>query len=420
MKITDQIKETGRAVMVLVRWIILGVITGLIVGITGTAFHYCTEILAEARSENKWIIFLMPVCGIFIVWLYKKCDMSNDKGTNAVLLAVREDEVLPLKTAFLIFISTVVTHFAGGSSGREGAALQIGGSIAAAEGKLIHLDEKDKKIIIMSGMSACFSALFGTPVTAAFFSIEVISVGIMHYSAIVPCVISSLTAYEAAHFCGVIPTSFSISMVPELKPDMIFRVIPFAAACAVIARLFCFCMQSAARLFRKYFRNEYIRVCAGSVIIIVMTLIAGSQTFNGTGNEIIAKSFFHRSEFYLFIVKILFTAITLGCGFKGGEIIPAFFVGSTFGSFLGPLFGIDYSFGAGTGLIALFCAVTNCPITSIIMSTELFGLQSIPLFALVCGISYLISGDTGLYADQKIMYSRTKPVYVNKVLKKRS
>ncbi len=416
-KFKNYFKDTFSSLRVLVTWIIIGSVIGSAVGLTGVGFHYSIDYLAGFRSENKWIIFLLPLGGLFIVWLYSKAGMSKDKGTNAVILAVREDEVLPFRTSVLIFISTVITHFLGGSSGREGAALQIGGSLAASGGRLLNMDDKERKILVMSGMSACFSALFGTPVTAAVFSIEVISVGIMHYSAIIPCVISSITAFEISTALGVEPTSFGMMMVPELQEMNIMKVIPFAIVCGLASRFFCFIIHRVKHILQGYIPNSYIRVLVGSVIIILMTLAVGDQRFNGAGGNIIAESFVTRSAFYMCILKLLFTAVTLGCGFKGGEIIPAFFVGATFGSFASEFFGINFSFGAGLGLIALFCGATNCPVASLLMSIELFGIDAIPYFALVCGISYLISGDTGLYGEQKIMYSRKGLNFVNRTIR---
>lgn len=416
-KFKSYFKDTHSSLKALVIWLIAGSVIGVIVGLTGVAFHYSIDFLTELRGENNWIIFFLPLGGLAIVWLYSSAGMQNDKGTNAVILAVRENERLPFRTSVLIFVSTVITHFLGGSSGREGAALQIGGSLAASGGRLFKLGDKECRILVMSGMSACFSALFGTPVTAAIFSIEVISVGIMHYSAIIPCVVSAITAFEISTAMGVTPTSFSMRMVPELHEMTVVKVIPFAIVCALASRFFCFAIHRIKHIFQKYIPNRYLRVTVGSAIIIVLTLLVGDQRFNGAGGAIITESFSTRMAFYYCILKLLFTAVTLGCGFKGGEIIPAFFVGATFGSFASEYFGISFSFGAGLGLIALFCGATNCPVASLLMSIELFGIEAIPYFALICGISYLVSGDTGLYGEQKIMYSRKMPEFINKTIK---
>ncbi len=419
-KVKNWFGETFNTLKMLIFWLLAGVTTGCIVGITGVAFHYSIDILAEVRSDHPWLIYFLPLGGAAIVFVYNASKMEHDKGTNAVILAVREDGKLPFRTAPLIFLSTVITHFLGGSSGREGAALQIGGSISAAIGNLFKLGEKEQKIIVMAGMSACFSALFGTPVSAAIFSIEVISVGIMHYSAIVPCVTASIVAFRISTELGVEPTSFKIMFSPDLSSNILAEVVPFAVLCAFVCRFFCFSLQKTKKVFKNSIKNKYMRVLTGSVIIIIMTLVSGSQTFNGAGGDVIASCFSERAEFYLFIVKLLFTAVTLGCGFKGGEIIPAFFVGAAFGSFASPFFHIDFSFGAGIGLIALFCGATNCPLSSLLMSIELFGIKSVPYFAVVCGISYLVSGDNGLYSEQKIVYSKTRPEYINKTVKNRN
>ena len=201
-KIQNYFKDTWSSLRTLVFWLIAGSVTGAVVGLTGTAFHYCIAYLTGVRSSHNNIIFLLPLGGLLVVWLYKAAGLEKDKGTNAVILAVRENEELPFRRAVLIFVSTVITHFLGGSSGREGAALQIGGSMAASGSRFIKQGEKQSKMFVMCGMSACFSALFGTPVTASFFAIEVISVGIMHYSAIIPCVVSAITAYEISTGLG--------------------------------------------------------------------------------------------------------------------------------------------------------------------------------------------------------------------------
>lgn len=415
-KIKNYFSDTCSLLRILVIWLVAGTVIGAVVGVTGVAFHYSVDVLTEVREKHRWIIFLLPIGGILIAYLYSKAGMEKDKGTNAVILAIRENEELPFRTSVLIFVSTVITHFLGGSSGREGAALQIGGSMAASAGRKLKLGEKERKILVMCGMSACFSALFGTPVTAAIFSIEVISVGIMHYSAVIPCVISAITAFEISTFFGVEPTSFSVMSVPELSQITVIKVIPFSIVCGLVGRFFCFVIHRIKHILAGYIENRYIRVIVGSCIVIAMTLVIGDQTYNGAGGAVISGCFSERQAFYMWAVKLLFTAVTLGCGFKGGEIIPAFFVGASFGSFASEFFGINFSFGAGLGLIAVFCGATNCPIASLLMSIELFGVEAIPYFALICGISYLISGDTGLYGEQKIMYSRKMPEFINKTL----
>ena len=200
--IKHKIKHNTQRFITSMKWIVFSILSGLIIGGIGSAFYGCIKMVTELRMEHLWLLYLLPLGGIVIVGLYRLLKDENDTGTNLVLSAIHSNEEIPLRMAPLIFISTVITHLFGGSAGREGAALQIGGSIGGALGRLFRFNEKDKHIMIMCGMSAAFTALFGTPMAAAVFSIEVVSVGIMHYSALVPCVISALVAKGTACYYG--------------------------------------------------------------------------------------------------------------------------------------------------------------------------------------------------------------------------
>ena len=314
----------------------------------------------------------------------------------------------------LIFIATLLTHLFGGSAGREGAALQLGGSIGNSLGKLFHFDEKDQHIMIMCGMSAAFSALFGTPLAAAIFSMEVVSVGIMHYSALLPCVIASLTAHGVAAVCGITPEIFPISSIPAFAPKTALIIGVFAVLCAVVSILFCTILHNAERLYKRFFKNPYLRVIIGGCIVIALTLLVGDQTYNGTGTSMITFCMAGDISSLAFLLKILFTALTLGCGYKGGEIVPTFFIGASFGSMFGNLIGFSPSLCAAVGMGALFCGVTNSPITSLLICFELFGFEGTPFFLLAIGFSYTVSGYYSLYSSQKIVYSKYKTNYINK------
>ena len=228
-----KLEDIGKMLLSFVKWIIIAAVVGAFVGIVGVFFHICVEKATEIRVEMPWLIWLLPIGGAAIVFLYKKTGMEKDRGTNLILDAVRSNEPLNIKTAPLIFVSTVITHLFGGSSGREGAALQIGGSIASYVGTHIKLDEKDQRIITMCGMAAGFSALFGTPVAAVVFAMEVVSVGVMYYSAIVPCIIASAVGAYIASLFDIAPTSFSvIGSIPTIELLTIFKVIVLAVLCA--------------------------------------------------------------------------------------------------------------------------------------------------------------------------------------------
>ncbi len=398
-----------------VRWLILGCVIGITVGLVGLGFHLALEQVTFLRQEHDFLLWLLPVGGLVIVGLYCAAGLQNDRGTNFILVAVRSNEKLSLLTAPLIFISTIITHLLGGSVGREGAALQLGGCIASSIGRWVHLNEKDERIITMCGMSAGFSALFGTPVTAVVFAMEVITVGVMHYSAIVPCILAALIGAGLSAWAGVAPASYVLAGVPaQIDFAVCLQVALLGLGCALLSMVFCLCMEGVGKAYQKYLPNRWIRIFAGGCLVIALTYLSGCRDYNGAGMDIIALAMQGEAKPEAFLLKIIFTAVTLGAGYKGGEIVPSFFVGATFGCVAGSVLGLSPSFAAGLGLAGLFCGVTNSPLAAILLCVELYGAGGLPYYALVCAISYMLSGYYGLYSEQKIMYSKLKPEFINR------
>ncbi|GAA0685254.1 chloride channel protein [Clostridium cadaveris] len=410
----DHLRNIIHSIKIFFKWVFFSIIIGLIVGIFGTLFHYSIEIATKVRMDNPWIFWFLPVGGILIVFFYSISNMLDDKGTNLLFLSVRSDEKPSIKTAPLIFVATTLTHLFGGSSGREGAALQLGGSIACGIGQKLKLDDKDLNLVIMCGMSAGFSALFRTPLTAALFSIEVISIGVMHYSALVPCALASIIGYSISGFFKVSAPFFKITGIPVLDILPVIKVIFLASICALVSILFCHAMHVCNKSYKKHIKNPYLRIVAGGFIVIVLTLIVDSNDYLGAGMDIIENAINGDASTWAWLLKIIFTALTLGAGFKGGEIVPAFFVGATLGNVVSGLIGLNPSFGAAIGLIALFCGVTNCPITAFILGIEIFGAHGALFFMVASAVSYMLSGYYGLYSEQKIVYSKLKPEFIDK------
>ena len=386
---------------------------GLLFGGVGTLFHYSVDFATEARMQHPWLLWLLPLAGVLIAALYKLGGMENDRGTNLILDSVRTEERPPLRLAALIFAGTVLTHLCGGSSGREGAALQIGGSMGSSIGRGLHLGEKNRTILVMCGMSGLFSALFGTPVTATLFSLEVVSVGILHYSALLPCLFSALVAFKVSLFFGVEPVAFRIAASQSPGFDLTWRIALLSLACALVSILFCKAMHTAGHLYKRFFTNSMVRAAVGGLLVVAVTLLTGTNDYNGAGMNVVARALAGDARPEAFLIKILLTALTLGAGFKGGEIVPAFFIGSTFGCVAGQLLGLDPGFAAALGLVAVFCGVVNCPVASILLSVELFGSGNVLAFALACAVSYLMSGPYSLYSSQKLLYSKLEPTYVD-------
>ena len=414
-KYQDKIDRSEDNFMHFCAWICAGIAIGGVVGLVGIAFHILLEWAAEFRVEHPAVLWLLPLGGIAIVLAYRLAGMEKDRGTNFILVAVRSNEAVTIKTAPLIFFSTVVTHLFGGSAGREGAALQLGGSIASSFGRVWELNEKDERIMTMCGMAAGFSALFGTPLTSVIFAMEVITVGVMHYSAIVPCTIAALVASSMSQALGIAPTAFIVENIPEkILFEICSEVVLLGIASALISILFCVAMEHVSHTYRKHIPNPMLRAFAGGCIVIALTYLVGCRDYNGAGMDIIVNALNGDAKAEAFLLKILFTALTLGAGFKGGEIVPSFFIGATFGCVAGTLLGMPAGFAASLCMAAVFCGVTNCPLASVILCIELFGFKGTGYYALCCGVSYMLSGYYGLYSEQKIMYSKIQPEFINK------
>ena len=417
-QLSEQPRALVRGVLSFVKWLLYSCGIGVGVGLVAVAFHRGIHWASLLREDNPWIIYLLPLGGVAIILLYQVCGMEKDRGTNLVLVAVRDAERLKLRTAPLIFLSTILTHLVGGSAGREGAALQLGGSLSAYIGRKLRLDEKDERIVVMCGMAAAFSALFGTPLTAAVFAMEVVTVGRMYYAAIVPCTAASLTAVLTAQRFGLhMQDGYPVSdaLEPALLP--ILQAAVLGALCAALSILFCEAMHLSHRLYAKYFPNPLVRAAAGGVLVLALTLLVGDQTYSGAGDGVIRRMLAGDTIPEAFLLKILFTALTLGAGFRGGEIVPALFTGCAFGTWLGPILGLPHGFSGALGMAAVFCGATNCPMTSILLALELFGRPGLPLYALCCGVSYMLSGYYGLYSEQRIIYSKFKPEWVDEKAK---
>ena len=398
-------------IVALAKWLTIGGFVGLVGGVVGAAFHIGVERSTELRLLHPWIIWLLPVGGVVIVGLYRLTHMEG-RGTNNIIESVHFGKDVPILLVPLIFISTCLTHLLGGSAGREGAALQIGGGIGYCTGHVLHLGEKDLPLATLCGMSAVFSALFGTPLTATVFALEVISVGVLYYAGLIPCLMAASVGFLIARLMGVSPTRFTVAL-PPLDVWTMFLVVLLAIGCALVSILFVRGMHLVERGAVKWLKNPYLRAVIGGFLIIALTLLLG-RDYNGAGMDVIARAVEQGEAVpWAWFLKILFTALTIGCGFKGGEVVPSFFVGATFGCVFGGLLGLPPAFAAAIGLVAVFCGAVNCPLASVLLSIELFGSQALAYFAVACAISYLLSGYCGLYSSQTILYSKLKAEFIN-------
>ena len=398
-----------------VMWSCGGICIGFVIGLVGIAFHLALEWATEFRTAHPMLLWLLPFGGLAIVLAYRLAGQEKDRGTNFILVAVRANEAVTLRTAPLIFFSTVVTHLLGGSAGREGAALQLGGSIASSFGRIFQLNEREGRIMTMCGMAGAFSAIFGTPLAATIFTLEVVDVGSMQYAALLPCLVSALLGVFISGKMGLAPEAFVLQAEAAPTPDNLVRVIILGALLAALSIFFCELLHVTPKLYQKFFPNIYLRVAAGGVLIIALTKLLGTTDYNGAGAAVIEAAIDGEAVPYAFLLKMLFTALTLGAGFKGGEIVPIFFTGATFGCVAAPLLGLPPQLGAALGMVALFCGCTNSPLASICLAIEVFGGQCVSLFALACAVSYMLSSYFSLYREQHFLHSKLRIVGVQRV-----
>lgn len=409
----EVVKELKENTVFSVTWIFIALALGSICGMVGAAFHHAIDYVTEFRGHHDLMIYLMPLGGLLIIWLYRVAGLGHEPGTNTILQSVRQQDKVPVKLAPTIFLTTVITHLVGGSSGREGAALQIGGSIATAFGRVVKADKREMSLLVMCGMSAVFAALFGTPLTATIFSMEVVSVGTFYYAAFVPCLCSALVAYFAAQALGCHSVTYDVTEIMTMDVHNFVYLLGLSVCIALFSIVFVVMMHKTGKLFKTYFKNQYIRVVVGSVMLIVLVLVFGKD-YLGAGMNVVDDAIYAQVRPYDFILKAVFTAITIGCGFKGGEIVPTFFIGATLGYTASGFLCIDPHLGAALGMVGMFCCVVNSPITSLVLAIEIFGSANLLPFALVIAFCNVFSGYFSLYHAQKFVYSKTSPEYINR------
>lgn len=411
----QRLMKTGKYYLYFVRWIAIAFILGTFGGAIGSIFHHCIDEVTHLRGVFPWLLYLLPIAGLCIVFIYRRSGLKEDPGTNWVFISTQTEDTVPLRMLPLIFVSTILTHLTGGSAGREGAALQVGGSLGSIIGKILKFKWEDINITILCGMSAVFSAMFGTPIAAAVFSIEVVVVGSIQYAALVPCILSAVVAKYVSGLMGSKETIYTVALQSDISPEIMFKVIILGVLCGFLSILFCSLMHHTTHILTKWIPNPYIRVFLGGCVIVLCTLLIGSRDYNGAGTHMIEQSFQGPVVWYAFLLKMLFTAITIGSGFKGGEIVPTLFIGATFGCVVGPLIGLPESMAASVSMIALFCGVVNAPLASIILGIEMFGTGDIVFFAVACAVSFVCSRYYSLYSSQTIVQDK---LYQHDIFKK--
>ena len=406
----DKIRHPEAYIKSFFKWGILGVLMGILGGLLGAGFHYALHFVTHVRQENGWIIWFLPVAGLCSVGIYRIARLRSNRGTNEIIEAALDGSPLKPQIAPVIFLATSITHLFGGSAGREGAALQLGGSTASLLGRLFKLNLEDRKIMVMCGMSAVFAGLFGTPLTAALFCMEFESVGTLFSPALLPCYISAFTASKISALFGVHAEGILLETATAITLSNVWRFALLAVLISLLGISMCYVFHKAEHLAAHTVKNPWLRIAIGGMLVAVMTALVGDQRFNGAGMDLALAAVEGKADWYSFLLKMLFTAVTLSTGFKGGEIVPTFCIGATFGCVVGALLGLDAGICGALGLVGLFCCATNSPFASIVLSIEMFGSQNLHLFALICVICFVLSGNSGLYSSQIIQFQKASTI----------
>jgi len=397
---------TSRAPLTtLLQWLGLGSLVGVICGAASAAFLYLLDLATGYRTSHEWIVYCLPVAGLAIGTLYARYGARVKGGNNLVIDTLHDDgPEIPFRMMPMVLIGTVLTHLFGGSAGREGTAVQMGASLADYVSHRARLARPLRRQLLAAGIAAGFGSVFGTPVAGAVFGLEVVVLGRLEYEALVPALVASLVGDLTTRGLGIVHTAYPAVPHVALTPLLCARWLGFAVAIALTSIAFIELTHGLKRRGERHVKPLGLRMAIGGAIVVGLWHLLGTSDYLGLGVPTIVRSFTDPDLVpWAFAAKLVFTAITLGAGFLGGEVTPLFFIGAALGGVLGPALGIPRELGAGVGLAAVFASASNTPLALSIMAVELLGANALPHVLLVSVIAYIITGHRSIYPSQRVM-----------------
>jgi H+/Cl- antiporter ClcA len=388
----------------LAKWTLLASLVGILAGIASAIFLVSLQWATNFRLANTWLLYFLPFAGFGLGWLYHRFGKQAARGNNLVIDELHTNKTpIPLRMAPMVLIGTIVTHLFGGSAGREGTAVQMASSLADWLRRILNLSSDDRRLMIMAGISGGFSSVFGTPLAGFVFGLEVQHVGRMRYEGVIPCFVAAVVGDLVTRALGVTHSAYPVMTAHEIDLGLLIQVAISGIIFGAVSLLFIELTHGIKQVAKQMISYPPLRPLIGGAIVILLTLLIGSQDYLGLSLPLIQRSLNGGDIPVLaFLLKLIFTAVTLGMGFMGGEVTPLFVIGSTLGVTVGHLLGVDPVFMAAIGFVAVFAGASNTPLACMLMGVELFGGGSILYLAIGCFVAYLVSGHRSIYMTQRI------------------
>ncbi|MGM0217402.1 voltage-gated chloride channel family protein [Enterococcus sp. AZ126] len=399
----SELKMPIKISIYMIKWLTIASIIGLVMGMLSAFFLKSLDTVTQIRLDKPWLLLLLPISGAVFAFLYKKFGGNAVRGNNLVIdQANGEQEDIPLRLIPLTLFGTITTHLFGGSVGREGTAVQMGGTVANAIGRLFRLDKLEREIVIISGISAGFSSVFGTPLAGTIFGLEVLMIGRLRSDGLFPSFFAAFFANFVTESFGITHTHYSMGQIPDWSVLLFIKMIVAGICFGLVGWLFSRSITWIKKIYARWFSNVVLRNFIGGIVVVAAVFILQTQRYLGLSLPLLQDAFDGANHWFDFLGKLFFTALSLGAGYQGGEVTPLFEIGATFGSTLALILHLSVPFLAGLGFIGVFSGATNTPIACFIMGIELFGGEAALFFFMICLISYMCSGNTGIYSSQKV------------------